>query len=160
MTIVDTTATCTAPGETGFMAKVTFNGKDYTDKQTVTGEALGHDWTVSEWIWSDDYTSVTAKFVCSRDPSHTDSVTATDIDINEVTATCEKEGKTEYSVEIAFDGNTYSDTAVVRSDCDCDVYLPERSFAYGNTCSRSDESRHYGYLHRARRNRIYGKSDV
>ena len=113
VTIVDTTATCTAPGETGFMAKVTFNGKDHTDKQTVINEALGHDWTVSEWIWSEDHTSVTAKFVCSRDPSHTDSVTATDIDINEVTATCEKEGKTEYSVEIVFDGNTYSDTAVV-----------------------------------------------
>ena len=113
VTIVDTTATCTMPGESGFMAKVTFNGKDYTDKQTVTGEALGHDWTVSEWIWSDDYTSVTANFVCARDPSHTDSVTATNIDINEVSATCEKEGKTEYSVEIAFDGNTYSDTAVV-----------------------------------------------
>ena len=113
VTIVDTTATCTAPGETGFMAKVTFNGKDYTDKQTVTGEALGHDWTVSEWIWSEDYTSVTANFVCARDPSHTDSVTATNIDINEVSATCEKEGKTEYSVEIVFDGNTYSDTAVV-----------------------------------------------
>ena len=113
VTIVDTTATCTMPGETGFMAKVTFNGKDHTDKQTVTGEALGHDWTVSEWIWSDDYTSVTAKFVCSRDNSHTDSVTATDIDINEVFTTCEKEGKTEYSVEIVFDGNTYSDTAVV-----------------------------------------------
>ena len=113
VTLVDTTATCTAPGETGFMAKVTFNGKDHTDKQTVINEALGHDWTVSEWIWFKDYTSVTAYFVCSRDPSHTDSVTATDIDINEVTATCEKEGKTEYSIEIVFDGNTYSDTAVV-----------------------------------------------
>ena len=113
VTIVDNTATCTMPGETGFMAKVTFNGKNYTDKQTVTGEALGHDWTVSEWIWSKDYTSVTAYFVCSRDHSHTDSVTATDIDINEVSATCEKEGKTEYSVTINFDGNTYSDTAVV-----------------------------------------------
>ena len=113
VTIVDTTATCTMPGETGFMAKVTFNGKDHTDKQTVTGEALGHAWTVSEWIWSDDYTSVTANFVCARDPSHTDSVTATNIDINEVSATCEKDGKTEYSVEISFDGNTYSDTAVV-----------------------------------------------
>ena len=113
VTIVDTTATCTAPGETGFMAKVTFNGKDHTDKQTIINGALGHDWTVSEWIWSDDHTSVTAYFVCSRDPSHTDSVTATDIDINEVSATCEKDGKTEYSVEIVFDGNTYSDTAVV-----------------------------------------------
>ena len=113
VTIVDTTATCTMPGETGFMAKVTFNGKDHTDKQTVINEALGHDWTVSEWIWADDYTSVTANFVCSRDPSHTHEVTETEIAINEVSATCEKEGKTEYSVEIAFDGNTYSDTAVV-----------------------------------------------
>ena len=99
------------------MAKVTFNGKDHTDKKTVINGALGHNWAVSKWIWSDDHTSVTAKFVCSRDPSHTDSVTvtdtATDIDINEVSATCEKEGKTEYSVEIVFDGNTYSDTAVV-----------------------------------------------
>ena len=113
VTIVDTTATCTMPGESGFMAKVTFNGKDHTDKQTIINGALGHDWTVSEWIWSKDYTSVTANFVCSRDPSHIHEVTETEIVINEVTATCEKEGKTEYSVEIAFDGNTYSDTAVV-----------------------------------------------
>ena len=115
VSILSSSATCTEPGNTEYKAELSFNENVYTDSQSVSGEALGHNWAVSEWIWSKDYTSVTAKFVCSRDPSHTDSVTATDtdIDINEVSATCEKEGKTEYSVEIAFDGNTYSATAVV-----------------------------------------------
>ena len=113
VSILSSSATCTEPGNTEYKAELSFNENVYTDSQSVSGEALGHNWAVVEWIWSEDYTSVTAKFVCSRDPSHTHEVTETEIVVNEVTATCEKEGKTEYSVEIVFDGNTYSDTAVV-----------------------------------------------
>ena len=113
VSILSSSATCTEPGNTEYKAELSFNGNVYTDSQSVSNEALGHDWAVSEWIWSDDHTSVTANFVCARDPSHTHEVTETEIVINEVTATCEKEGKTEYSVEIAFDENKYSDTAVV-----------------------------------------------
>ena len=113
VSILSSSATCTEPGNTEYKAELSFNENVYTDSQSVSGEALGHDWAVSEWIWSDDHTSVTANFVCARDPSHTHEVTETEIVINEVTATCEKEGKTEYSVEIAFDENKYSDTAVV-----------------------------------------------
>ena len=113
VSILSSSATCTEPGNTEYKAELSFNENVYTDSQSVSGEALGHNWAVVEWIWSNNHTSVTAYFVCSRDPSHTHEVTETEIVINEVTATCEKEGKTEYSVEIVFDGSTYSDTAVV-----------------------------------------------
>ena len=113
VSILSSSATCTEPGNTEYKAELSFNGNVYTDSQSVSGEALGHNWAVSEWIWSDDYTSVTAYFVCSRDPSHTHELTETEIVENEVSATCLADGKTEYSVEVAFDGNTYSDTAVV-----------------------------------------------
>ena len=113
VTRLSSSATCTDPGNTEYKAELSFNENVYTDSQSVSGEALGHNWDVSEWIWSKDHTSVTANFVCSRDPSHTHEVTATDIVINEDPATCLADGKTEYSVTIDFDGNTYSDTAVV-----------------------------------------------
>ena len=113
VTISSASATCTGSGRITYLAKAELDGKTYSDSEVVQSGALGHDWTVSEWIWSDDYTSVTAYFVCSRDPSHIHEVTETEIVINEDPATCLADGKTEYSVEIAFDGNTYSDTAVV-----------------------------------------------
>ena len=113
VTISSASATCTGSGRITYLAKAELDGKTYSDSEVVQSGALGHDWTVSEWIWSNDHTSVTAKFVCSRDPSHTREVTETEIVVNEDPATCLADGKTEYSVEIAFDGNTYSDTAVV-----------------------------------------------
>ena len=109
VTIVDTTATCTMPGESGFMAKVTFNGKDHTDKQTVIYEALGHDWTVSEWIWSEDYTSVTAKFVCSRDNSHTRAVSGQIKEDVIKPVSCTEDGESTFTATVSLDGDNYTD---------------------------------------------------
>ena len=65
-------ATCTEAGKITYTAKVTFEGKDYTDTKTEEVAALGHDYKVSEkdgWKWTADkekeYTAV-ATFVCSR----------------------------------------------------------------------------------------------
>lgn len=37
-------ATCTEKGKTEYTAKVSFQGKEYTTKETVTIDALGHSW--------------------------------------------------------------------------------------------------------------------
>ncbi len=42
-----TAATCDKDGQTVYTAKVTFNGKEYTDTKTETIKATGHSW--SEW---------------------------------------------------------------------------------------------------------------
>ena len=97
------------PGENGFMAKVTFNGKDHTDKQTVIYEALGHDWTVSEWIWTDDYTSVTAKFVCSRDNSHTREISGQIKEDVIKPVSCTEDGESTFTANVSLDGENYTD---------------------------------------------------
>ena len=55
---VETKATCEADGKTVYTAKVTFNGKDYTDSKEETVEALGHD-----------YQTTTTKATLSKDGS-------------------------------------------------------------------------------------------
>lgn len=51
-------ATCTEAGKITYTAKVTFNGKDYTDSKEETVEALGHD-----------YQTTTTKATLSKDGS-------------------------------------------------------------------------------------------
>ena len=51
-------ATCTEAGKIVYTAKVTFNGKDYTDSKEETVEALGHD-----------YQTTTTKATLSKDGS-------------------------------------------------------------------------------------------
>ena len=59
-------------------------------------EALGHDWSDPEYIWSDDDSEVTAKRECGRcDADETETVAAA----NEITkeATCTAKGETTYT---------------------------------------------------------------
>ena len=115
VTILSSSATCTEPGNTEYKAELSFNGNVYTDSQSVSGEALGHNWAVSEWIWSEDYTSVTAKFVCARDNSHTRVISG---QINEDVikpATCTEDGESTFTATVSLGGETYTDqkTSVV-----------------------------------------------
>ena len=43
-----------------------------TELTNVVEPALGHEWRLSNWTWSTDYASASARFTCARDASHTD----------------------------------------------------------------------------------------
>jgi len=59
------------------------------DREFVDELPLGHDWNTPEYVWADDYSSVTATVVCRTDNSHviTETVDAYEWGRDEVTCT-------------------------------------------------------------------------
>ncbi|MEF2716304.1 MAG: S8 family serine peptidase, partial [Oscillospiraceae bacterium] len=106
---VTTEATCEVDGVRTYTAKVTFEGKEYTDTKTETLPATGHAYGEPVWKWNDDFTA-SATFTCANDTSHVKNVTATVT--NEVTteATCEVDGVRTYTAKVTFEGKEYTDT--------------------------------------------------
>ena len=106
---VTTEATCETDGVRTYTAKVTFEGKEYTDTKTETLPATGHAYGEPVWKWNDDFTA-SATFTCANDTSHVKNVTATVT--NEVTteATCEADGVRTYTAKVTFEGEEYTDT--------------------------------------------------
>ena len=106
---VTTEATCESTGTRTYTAKVTFEGKEYTDTKTEVIPATGHAYGAPVWKWNDDFTA-SATFTCGNDTSHVKTVNATVT--NEVTteATCESTGVRTYTAKVTFDGKDYTDT--------------------------------------------------
>ena len=106
---VTTEATCETDGVRTYTAKVTFEGKEYTDTKTETLPATGHAYGEPVWKWNDDFTA-SATFTCANDTSHVKNVTATVT--NEVTteATCEADGVRTYTAKVTFEGEDHTDT--------------------------------------------------
>ena len=104
-----TEGSCEVGGTRTYTAKVTFEGKDYTDTKTETIAATGHAYGEPVWKWNDDFTA-SATFTCGNDDSHVETVNATVI--NEVTtaATCKADGVRTYTAKVAFEGKDYTDT--------------------------------------------------
>ena len=106
---VTTEATCEADGVRTYTAKVTFEGKEYTNTKTETIAATGHAYGEPVWKWNDGF-KVTATFTCANNAAHVENVTATVT--NEVTtaATCEVDGVRTYTAKVTFEGKEYTDT--------------------------------------------------
>ncbi len=67
-------------------------------EKTETIPALGHTWGTPVYTWSDDHKSVTAKVVCTRDPSHVITETTTNITYKITKETsCTADGTGEYT---------------------------------------------------------------
>ena len=62
---VTTEATCEVDGVRTYTAKVTFEGKEYTDTKTETLPATGHAYGEPVWKWNDDFTA-SATFTCAK----------------------------------------------------------------------------------------------
>ena len=119
---VTTAATCEVDGVRTYTAKVTFEGKEYTDTKTETIAATGHAYGAPVWKWNDDFTA-SATFTCGNDASHVETVNAAVT--NEVTtaATCEVDGVRTYTAKVTFEGKEYTDTKTET--------LPATGHAYG-----------------------------
>lgn len=78
----------------------------------LTLEAAGvHSWGEPTWNWSGDYTSATAIFVCQGNSEFAQDVPATSITPNLIQAAdCTNNSITEYTAEVTFEGETYTDT--------------------------------------------------
>ena len=119
---VTTAATCEADGVRTYTAKVTFDGKEYTNTKTEVIPATGHAYGEPVWKWNDDFTA-SATFTCGNDASHVETVNAAVT--NEVTtaATCEVDGVRTYTAKVTFEGKEYTDTKTET--------LPATGHAYG-----------------------------
>ena len=119
---VTTPAACETTGVRTYTAKVTFEGKEYTDTKTEVIPATGHAYGTPVWKWNDDFTA-SATFTCGNDDSHVKTVNATVT--NEVTteATCEADGVRTYTAKVTFEGEDYTDTKTET--------LPATGHAYG-----------------------------
>ena len=107
--LATTAATCEVDGVRTYTAKVTFEGKEYTDTKTEVIPATGHAYGAPVWKWNDDFTA-SATFTCGNDASHVETVNATVT--NEVTteATCKVDGVRTYTAKVTFEGKEYTDT--------------------------------------------------
>ena len=110
ITSVETTAaTCETDGVRTYTATVTFNGQTYTNTKAGTIAALGHNYGTPTWTWN-GYTSASAKFTCTRNSSHTQTVNATITSAVTTAATCETAGVRTYTATVTFNGQTYTNT--------------------------------------------------
>ena len=106
---VTTAATCETDGVRTYTAKVTFDGKDYTDTKTETLPATSHAYGEPVWSWTDDF-KATATFTCANNAAHVENVTATVTNAVTTEATCETTGVRTYTAKVTFEGKEYTDT--------------------------------------------------
>nr|MCR4879650.1 hypothetical protein [Bacilli bacterium] len=87
-----TAPTCTEQGYTTHTCSVC--GYSYIDNYVA---ATGHNWTFTDFTFSDDGKTAVANFVCSNDNSHVKTETATVTSSVKVAATCSSKGTTTYT---------------------------------------------------------------
>ncbi|MBQ4374564.1 MAG: immunoglobulin domain-containing protein [Erysipelotrichales bacterium] len=107
ITSATTKPTCTEDGKVVYTAKVTFEGKDYTDSKTEVLPALGHKYEKGEWTW-EGYTKASLQFVCEHNPEHVQNVSAT-ITSERTEPTCTEDGMVVYTAKVTFEGKDYTD---------------------------------------------------
>ena len=86
------------------------NGQDEVDAKEIVIPATGHNYSFSEWKWSEDYSTADAEFVCANDSSHKKTVPAS-VTSDIVPPTCVTTGKSTYTAKAIFEGIEYTDTA-------------------------------------------------
>ena len=85
------------------------NGSDVTNDPIITHT---HVWGEPVWNWAADNSSATAAFTCQKDPTHTQTVTAS-MSSSTTAASCTKDGATVYTATVTLDGQTYTSEKTV-----------------------------------------------
>ena len=94
---VKTAATCTAKGTTTYTAKFSNTAFSTQTKDVQDINATGHTWGTPTYTWSADGKSCTAKRVCTKDSSHTQTESAKISSKVKTAATCTVKGTTTYT---------------------------------------------------------------
>ncbi len=99
-------ATCEESGYTVYKC----SNCDYS----YTGETvlpLGHNYNVSEWKWSSDYSTASVILTCENNTTHTLELKA-NVEKNIISGTCSNYTKITYKATCTYNGNTYSEEKV------------------------------------------------
>lgn len=88
---------------------LTVTAEDKTTKQYVIHFTVDptHNWEVTNWEWSENFSEAKVKLTCKDNPDHTDELDAA-ISAN-LTATCLQDGERIYTAAVTLDGATYTD---------------------------------------------------
>ena len=89
---VDVQATCTSSGKQSVRC---LDCSDVKEKSTI--EALDHNWSEIQYIWSADNNTVTATRVCKRDSAHKETETVKTVSAVTKKATYTTKGQTTYT---------------------------------------------------------------
>ena len=120
-----TAPTCTEKGVTVYTAKVTFEGKDYTDTLELTDiPATGHAYGEPTFQWSEDGKTCTATFTCGNDETHVETLDAEVTSAVKTAPTCTEMGVTTYTAQVTFQDETYTNTLELTD-------IPATGHAYG-----------------------------
>ena len=119
---VTTEPTCDKEGLRTYTAKVTFEGKDYTDTKTEPIPATGHAYGEPVWSWTDGF-KATATFTCTNDATHVENVTAEVTSAVTTPAACETTGVRTYTAKVTFEGKEYTSSKT--------EVIPAAGHAYG-----------------------------
>ncbi|MFQ9567096.1 MAG: hypothetical protein ACLR03_00050 [Roseburia inulinivorans] len=119
---VTTPAACETTGVRTYTAKVTFEGKEYTDTKTEVIPATGHAYGAPVWKWTDDF-KATATFTCTNDATHVENVTAEVTSAVTTEATCKADGVRTYTAKVTFEGREYTSSKT--------EVIPATGHAYG-----------------------------
>ena len=107
----DLAPTCEVAGGYDMVTYCTACGAEISREHTDI-PALGHDWGAPEYVWADDYSTVTATRTCKNDASHAETETVNTT--SEVTkeATYEEEGEIVYTATFVNEAFTTQTKAV------------------------------------------------
>ena len=101
---VTTAATCEGEGE----ETRTCSRNDATETREIA--ALGHAWMNPEWTWAADYSTATAKFVCTHDSENNHNRNISAENIAHQTTIDSTTVKNTYTATVEFNGRTFTDT--------------------------------------------------
>lgn len=103
---------CESEGSASYTARVTANGKTYTDAVLRKIPALGHDY-LSDFQWESDHAAATLQLSCKRGcgKTHSERVEA---NFTHTDPNCEIPGADTYTAKTTYDGREFSE-AFVRS---------------------------------------------
>ena len=109
-------ATCEAMGETTYAAEGFRNPAFADQRLTLTDvPALGHAWAEPSYRWNADHSAVTAKRVCTNDPGHVETETATATGAVTLAPTCLDMGQTTYTTA-EFENDAFAVQTVTLTD--------------------------------------------
>ncbi len=105
-TVKGTAATCEESGLSDGK-KCSECGEILEEQKEIS--AIGHEYGAPVFTWS-AYASATAKFTCTNDASHAETLTAAVTSSVTTSPTCTETGVRTYTAEVIFNGKTYKDT--------------------------------------------------
>ena len=99
-------------GATVYTASAALDGATYTDAQSVTLPALGHEWGAPDWTWSPDGSAAQLTLRCTGCDAEV-ALDATVTQSKRTEPTCTEDGSVRFVASVRYEGTRYTDNFVL-----------------------------------------------